>query len=123
MEEPAELVEKLAVSDVTIVSEKVDATDFIKRLRKLLPGKITTKDEAPKQSGQNHLTIVIGNLETLQKQNRSIQLPESCWNQSKGLIQMQGSTVDLCGTDDTGVEHALTLFTRFAELARSEAEN
>lgn len=123
MEEPAELIEKLAVSDITVVSEKVDVTDFVKRLQERLPGKIYYKESAPNQPKPHHLTIVIGNLETLQKQNRSIQLPTSHRDQSKGFIQMQGSTADLCGTDSVGIEHALTLFTRFAELARSESGN
>jgi hypothetical protein len=110
IEEPAVLLEALAVSDVAVASDSMDVTAFVASLRDLLPGEVRAGD-APAA-----LTIHIG------PPARREELPEAFRAEGKGLLELNGATVRVSGTDPTGVSHALELLLRFAEPARIERQ-
>jgi len=124
IEEPAELVEALAASDVSICSAGQDNGDFIQRLKELLPGKvrgIKKLPEKPLQDGK--LYIVIGDNEILQRNDWVYDTGQQDTGSDKGVIQMSGNIVSLSGSGTTGIQNAESLFLRFAELAIDESKN
>lgn len=121
IEEPAELVEALAVSDVNVYSVKSDEEDFIQRLKKLVPGKVKLIKSLPKnppKSGQ--INLVIGEDATFNRSEWVYDIQRKDLGINKGVIQMRGNIVRLNGPDTLGLANAETLFLRFAELAISE---
>ena len=118
IEEPAELVEALAACDVTVVSHSTDVGAFAARLDELLPGEAKAAATAPEPLPPGRLCIVVGGPPAL---------PKGAWpydprkaGPGKGVVQMRGRTVSLCGADAAGVANAMKLLARFAELARAE---
>ena len=108
IEEPAVLLEALAESDVSVASNSTDAAAFVARLRDRLPGEVRAGD-APAA-----LTIRID------PAAGRADLPEALRAEGKGWLELNGATVRVSGTDATGVNHALELLLRFAELAQAE---
>ncbi len=121
MEDSFDLVEALAFSDIVIESIDADVDEFAKQLRDLVPGKVYLQEEAPKAPADKPFQVVVGRIAPIGWGN-SIQLPEELRTQSKGYIEgIRGKRVTINGTDATGVQHAVKLFLRFAELAKAEA--
>jgi hypothetical protein len=121
IEEPAELVEALAESDVrVVVSGETDADEFVARLDERLPGKAAAAAAAPEPIPDGSLCVIVGGPESQ---------PEGPWpydprraGPGKGVLQMRGRMVSLCGTDAEGVAKAVTWFLRLADLARPERQ-
>ena len=119
VEEPAELVERLAALDVTVVS-RTNVENFVTRLKDLLPGNVSLGNSVQKDNTANRLNIVVGSIDSLPGEAwpydaSSLKLPPD-----KGIVQMQGDVIALTGGNSTGVAGAMKLLTRFAELARAE---
>ncbi len=110
IEEPAELVEALAASDVFIYSPEIISDDFAEKLDELIPGKVDVLTELPKDTAtkSGRLYVITGN--------------ESEYP-GKGIMRMSGNLVRLNGPDETCLSNAKSLFLRFAELASAEKNN
>jgi hypothetical protein len=117
IEEPAELIEALAVSDVTITTNGEAREAFAKRFDDLIPGQVTKGQNAKAQ-----LTIEILNSGDLQNEEWLKQLPASCRESGKGFVWMKDVHVRLSGIDDQGIANAQKLLLRFAELAKAESQ-
>jgi hypothetical protein len=121
IEEPAELVEELAVSDVNIYSSKSDTVDFLKRLEKMLPGHVQWINGLPEklpQEGQIH--VIVGDDKLLDQSKWVYDVHQQNPGAQKGVLQMSGTVVRLNGSDLIGLKNAEKLFLRFAELAKAE---
>jgi hypothetical protein len=115
LEEPAELVEALAVSDIIVFSENSEAQEFCHKLETLVPGQVEFRPGLPdKQPLNEQLYIVVGDnpdLKDLKTSDRT----------NKGIIQMKDSIVRINGADMEGLQNAERLFLRFAEMAKVES--
>jgi hypothetical protein len=120
MEEPAELVKVLAVSDVTIMTHGKAMDEFTHNLNELIPGKVQFNASLPNKNKRDQLLIEILPLDDLQKKEWLNQLPLCCHEPGKGFLQMSNGHVRLAGMDDQGLANAQKLLLRFAELAMAE---
>ena len=122
LEDPAELVEALAVSDVTVFSGESDTGEFCQKLEMLIPGQVQLMDsfpEKPPPSGQ--LFVIIGDNTNYnhKKWLNDLQIQDAGTN--KGIIQMTDNIVRVNGSDLIGLQNAEKLFLRFAEMAKIES--
>ncbi|NQT53307.1 hypothetical protein HQ576_14715, partial [bacterium] len=108
IEEPAELVEALAARPIVVEPHGTDVADFVAGLKGLLPD-----DERERDKTARPLRVVVGGPASLGKAKWAC-------GPGKGVVQMRGDAVSLCGADAAGVANAMKLFARFAELARAE---
>ena len=115
MEEPADLITALAVSDITVFSEDSVTNEFCRKLETLVPGQVEFHHGFPdKQPFNEQLYIVVGdnpNLDDLKISDRT----------NKGIIQMKDKIVQINGADNEGLRNAEKLFLRFAEMAKVES--
>jgi len=123
LENPAELVEKLAVSDVTVISGVSGSKEFCDKLEVLIPGQLqVTQDINEKTKISDYLYVKIEEPSD-NKQNKwlsDFQIQDSV-EPGKGIIQMTGNTVIITGVGMTGLQNAEKLFLRFAEMAKVES--
>ena len=122
LEDPAELVEALAVSDVSIFSALSDSEEFFHMLETLIPGQVQLIHgflEKPPLSDQ--LYVIVGDElnNTQSKWLYDLLLQDS--GTHKGIIQMKDHIVKINGSDTSGLQNAKTLFLRFAEMAKVES--
>lgn len=122
IEEPAELVEKMACADVVIVPGETDMEELVQRLGQLLPGRVQTDPSAPNDSAQSVLTVLVNPASTKLKSDWPVDMGTLKLGAGKGVIQMRDRTVGLFGSDPAGVAHAIELLTRFAELVPAECQ-
>ena len=121
IEEPAELVEKLAFKDVDVVGGNAEIGDYSDHLESLLPGWVRRVTSTPEAPASGRLRVVVGGPDSLAcESDWPYDLREQSPGLGKGVIQMQGDTVSLCGTDRQGIENAKKWFLRWAGLAKSE---
>jgi hypothetical protein len=125
LENPAELVEALSVSEVTVFSGESDTEEFCQKLEMFIPGQVQLNHgfpEKPPLSG--HLFVIIGDdsnnghskwLDVLRIQDASTT------STNKGIIQMSDHIVRIDGSDMIGLQNAERLFLRFAEMAKVES--
>jgi len=120
IEEPAELVEALAASDVDVLSDGVDVGEFILSLDGLLPGRVRAVDGIPERPPQDRLYVVVGDTAVSGRDSWARGVRWEDLGPHKGIVRMRGNIVSLHGTDAEGIANAMKLFARFAELARAE---
>ncbi len=122
LEDPAELVKALAVSDVTVYSGESDSEEFCQKLEMLIPGQVQLIHGFPEKSPlPDQLYVIIG--DDLNK-NQNNWLNESQVQDmvtNKGLLQMRDNIVTINGPDIKGLQNAKTFFLRFAEMAKVES--
>jgi hypothetical protein len=122
IEEPAELIESLAIKDLIIVSTESDTEEFFQKLKKLLPGQVQGIKNLPENySKSDKMYVVIGNDAALDKNTWVYDVGQPEEGINKGIMQMSGSVVRLDGTNTNGLKNAKELFLRFAELALAES--
>lgn len=121
IEEPAELVEALSVSDVYVVSGAPEIRTFVQKLEKILPGKVHISRNLPDNSLQtNQLYVTIGDESTHEPNKWPYDVKRQATVPNKGIIQMVKNVINLNGSDAIGLQNAEKLFLRFAELAKTE---
>ncbi|MCP4311515.1 MAG: hypothetical protein GY790_09665 [Bacteroidetes bacterium] len=122
LEDPAELVEALAVSEVTVFSGVSDSEEFFFKLETLIPGQVQLINGFPEKPPlSDQLYVIVGD-KLNNKQNKwlyDLLLQDS--GTSKGIMQMEDNLVKINGSDTIGLHSAQTLFLRFAEMARVES--
>ncbi|HCC71944.1 MAG TPA: hypothetical protein DEQ09_12450 [Bacteroidales bacterium] len=122
LENPAELVEKLAASDVTVILGESYREEFCDKLEVLIPGKVQLMDGFPeKPPPGDQLYVIIGD-NTNYNHNKwlnDLQIQDT--GTDKGSVQMIDNIVLINGSDLTGLQNAEKLFLRFAEMAKVES--
>jgi hypothetical protein len=117
MEEPAELVETLAHSDVTVIDKTEIPEDMVSRLKETLPGKVNIAQnpnaggfairierKLPEDSSLfQSISADIDNLET------------------KGFLLLENDGLRVCGVTEKARNATLELLMRFSQLAAVEA--
>ncbi len=124
IEEPAKLVEALAVSNVNVISKVPNIGNFIEKFKKSIPGQvqmIKSLPEKPLQDGQ--LYLIIGDDVTNDQSDWPYNKNQQLLNSNKGVIQMVGNVIKIDGLNATGLQNAMDLFIRFAELVKAENQN
>lgn len=117
MEEPAELVEALAHSDITVTGESQDVEPFVSMLAPFLPGKIAAAESAP--DGQFTIAIERALPEDAPLYQR---IPAEAADLSKkGFLLLGKNRLRVCGTTKETLDAARMLLGRFALLAHREA--
>ena len=122
IEDPAELVEALAVSDLTVFSGESETEIFRQALEVLVPGQVQISRGLPGDAPQNGQLFVIiddDSKDSLNKWPSDLLAKEEGSN--KGIIQMTDHVVRITGSDAIGLQNAKTLFLRFAEMAKVES--
>jgi len=122
LEDPAELVEALAVSEVTVFSGVSDSEAFFQKLEALVPGQVQLIDGFPERPPQGNQLYVIVEDELKNKHSKwpyDLLLQNS--DTHKGIMQMEDNIVKINGSDTSGIQNAKTLFLRFAEMAKVES--
>ena len=123
IEEPAELLEALAVSDISVFSGNSNIDDFIKKVEKLLPGQVQPIKSLPEKSPQNgQIYIVIGDDKIFEQSEWPYDEKQQHLGSNKGVIQMVGNIIRLNGSDNIGLNNAMALFLRFADLINAEVK-
>jgi len=122
LENPAELVEALAVSDLTVFSGESDTEKFRQELELLVPGQVKLSRGLPGEPPQNgQLFVIIGD----GSNDKHIKWPSDLLpkeaGSNKGIIQMTDHIVKITGSDAIGLQNAKTLFLRFGEMAKVES--
>ncbi len=124
LEEPAELVEALASLPVAVTnraSTDVDVKQFIVNLNALVPRDVQLAEGRLEGDRPDRLLVRIGDPEVLADGGWPFRFETDHPARAKGVIQMSGRVVTICGRDSAAIAGALELFARFAELARAEA--
>jgi hypothetical protein len=122
LENPAELVEALAVSDLTVFSNESDTEKFRQKLEVLVPGQVQLNHGYPEKSPQGgQLFVIVGDdfNDDLNKWPSDLLVKDVGSN--KGIIQMTDHIVRIKGSDAIGLQNAQKLFLRFAEMAKVES--
>ncbi len=122
IEEPAELVEKLAVSDVIVISNAQETEQFVSTLEDFLPGTVRVGRSVPESQTEDSLIVAIGGPKILDRGNWAYDVPQKYRHGSKGLLQMRDNAVCISGTDQAGVKNAIQLFLRFVQLVPQETK-
>lgn len=122
LEEPAELVEALAVSDLIVFSGESDSEELYQELETLVPGQVQLIRGFPEKPPQSDQLFVIVGDDFNSNHNKllsdlGILEPGS----KKGIVQMKDNVIKINGSDKTGLENAKKLFLRFAEMAKVES--
>ena len=124
IEEPAELVELLAIKDIIVVSMESDIREFGQSLKSLLPGRVrVVKDLPDDHSKSEKMYVIIGDDKKPVEGMWVYDIGQLKKGSGKGVIQMSGNIVRLNGSDSIGLMNAEELFLRFAELAPAENKN
>lgn len=110
IEEPAELVEKLSDSNVSIYFTEVIDEDFATKLYNLIPGtvKLITEFSGTPAAKSGELAIVF---------SKDSKFPD------KGVITMSNGTIVINSSNDIGFSNAKSLLLKFAELSKAERYN
>jgi hypothetical protein len=117
MEEPAELIEKLASSDIALIARGAPAQAVVAALNEQLPGEVAESDAA--REGQFAVAI---ERSAPTRAPLFKQIPHDARHiGNKGILLLEEDRLRVCGATEQALEHALTLLMRFADLARVEA--
>ncbi|MFO7975765.1 MAG: hypothetical protein R6V12_14155 [Candidatus Hydrogenedentota bacterium] len=117
MEEPAELIEILARSNVTVTGEVNQVPEFVSALGPFLPGKIA----ATENSTHSRFTITIE--QKLPKDSPLFQrIPANAADlDNKGFLLLEKEGLRVCGVTEEALDAARRLLGRFALLTPREA--
>ncbi len=117
LEEPAELVEQIAISILNVEATEGEARALVDSLKSARGDKVF----APKTDNRGGNTLKVA-LEVVPLEGiGGIQIDrDAVPGQSQGFILQEGDTVRLIGTDATGLRRAADWFGRFVELADVE---
>lgn len=119
IEEPGDMIEKLAASEVIVVSNDSGIEEYRAQLESVLPKKVLIAEKIPHdQPTGDPMTVVVGEIQAPGQEGLPYDLQELPAN--KGVIQMSGNTIWINGSDLTGLQYAKKLFLRFAELGGME---
>ena len=122
LEDPAELVEALAVSEVSVYSGVSDSEAFCDKLETLIPGQVHLIHGFPEKPPlPDQLYVIVGDEinDANDKWLYELLLKDS--GTHKGIMKMKDHIVKINGSDTSGLLHAKTLFLRFAEMAKVES--
>lgn len=124
LEEPAELVEALASMPVAVIQHGwagAGVKESVARLNELLPRGAELVDHANEEDQAGRLLVRVGGPEIVADGDWPFRFEADHPAGAKGVVQMAGRTVSVCGRDAAAADHALALLVRFAELARAES--
>jgi hypothetical protein len=120
IEEPAELLQMIARSDVAVVSDEAEVEGFTARLGEVLPGEVELSQGTAPRPDDQRVRLLIGGPSILGKADWPYDPRRGALGSGKGVVQMRGRTVSVVGADAEGIRAAMDLFLRFAELAAAE---
>ncbi|MDD4266708.1 MAG: hypothetical protein GXY25_13585 [Pirellulaceae bacterium] len=124
LEEPAELVEALASLPVAVIDRDAtgaDRRESVARLNELLPRGARLVEHVDEEDQAGRLLVRIGGPEIVARGDWPFRFEADHPAGAKGVVQMAGRTVSVCGRDAAAIDRALGLLVRFAELARAES--
>ena len=124
IEEPAELLELLAVSEVSVFSETSDTEVFSQSLEQMLSDKVYRFENLPENDPEkDQLFIIIGGDTSNTENYWPYDLKKNDPGADKGVVQMVKNIVKIDGSNKTGIKNAELLFLRFAELIKAERKS
>ena len=98
-----------------------DRRESVARLNELLPRGARLVEHVDEEDQAGRLLVRIGGPEIVARGDWPFRFEADHPAGAKGVVQMAGRTVSVCGRDAAAIDRALGLLVRFAELARAES--
>ena len=122
LENPAELVKALSISDLTVFSSDSGSEEFCQKLEMLIPGRVQLiHDFSEKSPLPGQLFVIVGDELNGSPKNWLNDSLLQDMGSNKGFLRMTNDIVRIDGLDKQGLQNAKTFFLRFAEMAKVES--